>query len=126
MAEPTSTAATSTSLVALAIAGAGPLLGPWAAIIGAAIAGALWALLAARTPSIQAGALLVVRCVTTSVVLTGAVSTWIASAYGVDPHDSLAPVALLLAAVGNGWQPVFSALRDAAALLASRLVRKGE
>ena len=126
MPEPITSTAGSASLAVVAVALLGPLAGPYVVIVFAALAGSLWALSSTQTITRSAGAWLVLRCTTLAVVLTSGVSEYLASAYGVAPGDSMAPVALAIGALGNGWKPVFSALSDGVAMLAARLLKKAE
>ena len=126
MAEPLSSAAGSASLAVVAVALLGPLAGPYVVIVFAALAGSLWPLSASSTKTRSAGAWLVLRCTTLAVVLTSGISEYLANAYGVAPGNTLAPVALAIGAMGNGWRPVFAALSEGVAMLASRLTRKTE
>lgn len=121
MAEPTATAG-GVSLTVLFIAVLGPMAGPYALIVAAAIAGALWPLSAAETTR-RAALWLLFRCALTAVVLTVFLASVLDRLIGFPVSDSLAPVALAIGALGNGWQPVFSALGDA---LRGFIRRKGE
>ena len=108
MAEPSSSAGV--SLTVLSVALLGPLAGPYALIAFAALAGALWPLSAAETPTKVAGAALLLRCTLTAIVLTAFLATLLERTWGVPVNESLAPVALLIGAVGNGWRPVFASV----------------
>lgn len=112
MAEPTSTSA-GISLTMLSVALLGPLAGPYAVIFFAALAGAMWPLSASDTETRTAGAWLLVRCTLTAVILTVFLASMIERQWGVPVYESLAPVALLIGALGNGWRPVFNALGSA-------------
>ncbi len=118
MAEPTTT--TGLSLTALAVAVAGPVFGPYSAILFAALAGSLWPLSAAEDLSRASGAWLLLRCVLTSVVLTGAIAAAVATHYDLAATELLSPVAFFIGALGNGWRPVFGAVAGALAAIASR------
>lgn len=124
MPEPISSVTGSASLAVVAVALLGPLAGPYAVIVFAALAGSLWALSSAHTLTHAAGAWLVLRCTLLAVVLTSGVSEYLHTSYGVAPGDSMAPIALLIGAMGNGWRPVFASLSDGVALAAARLSRK--
>lgn len=88
MAEPTSTAAGGISLAALSVAMLGPLAGPYALIVFAALAGALWPLSSAEPMTRKAGAWLLLRCTLTSVALTGALSGIVQAQWGVRTTSS--------------------------------------
>ena len=115
MAEPTATTAASVSLTVLLVGILGPAAGPWAAIIAGAVGGALWPLSGANTPTGGAAILLAIRCISTSLVLTGLIAAYIERSYGVPISESLAVVALVISAMGNGWRPVFKRLAQIAA-----------
>lgn len=108
MAEPTATSA-GISLTVLSIGLLGPLAGPYALIVFAALAGALWPLSAADTQTTAAGAWLLLRCTLTAVVLTAFIASIAERMWAFPVNESLAPVALLIGALGNGWRPVFDA-----------------
>lgn len=109
MAEPTSTAA-GASLAVLSVAIFGPLAGPWALICTSALAGSMWPLFASTTPSRWHGAWLVLRCTTTALFLTSFIAGLLEIQFGIPVSELLAPVALAIAALGNGWGPVFAGL----------------
>ena len=110
MAEPTITTAGSVSLTVLFVALLGPMAGPYILIALAALAGALWPLSASPTSSRVEGAWLLLRCALTALVLTGLIAGLVERVWSVPVNEGLAPVALLIGAMGNGWRPVFSAL----------------
>ena len=126
MPEPITSAAGSANLAVVAVALLGPLAGPYTVIVFASLAGSLWPLSAAHTLTRSAGAWLVLRCTTLAVVLTSGVSEYLSSAHGIAPGDSLAPVALFIGAMGNGWRPVFSSLSDGVGLAAARLSKHAD
>lgn len=110
MAEPS----TSTlSIAALAIALLGPAAGPYALIVFASLAGALWPLSTMPTVTRMQGAAFLVRVVAASVVLTGSASYWVEATYQVPAVQSFAVVAFVIGAMGNGWRPVLAGLRNA-------------
>ena len=114
MAEPTTT---TTNLTLLSIGLLGPLAGPYALIVISAISGAMWPLSSAATPTRLAGAWLLLRCAATALVLTGLLAALIEKQWGVAAHETLAPVAFVIGALGNGWRPVFDAVGTVAASL---------
>lgn len=101
MAEP---ASPSVGIVAVAVALLGPMAGEYAVIVLAALAGSLWALARADTPTRTHGALLVMRLVLTAIVLTGGVAWWLEASYEWPVHQMLAPVAFAIGALGERWQ----------------------
>jgi len=124
MPEPTTTSAaaaaitsgsgqTDPGLDALFVAFLGPLAGPYALIVFAALAGSLWPLSSADAMTRTAGAWLMLRCTLTAVVLTAAVSNYIQTRYEVQAGEAFAPVAFLIGALGNGWRPLFAAVTAA-------------
>ena len=118
MAEPT--ASTAFGLTAISVALLGPMAGPYALIAFAALSGAMWPLSATETTTKLAGAWLLLRCTLTALLLTaflaGLVERWL----GVQPVESLAPVAFAIGALGNGWRPVFDAVGAALQALLGR------
>lgn len=120
MAEPTSTSATAFGLTALSVSLLGPLAGPYALIAFAALSGAMWPLSAAETTTKMAGAWLLIRCTLTALLLTAFLSGLLERWVGVQPVESLAPVAFAIGALGNGWRPVFDAVGSALSALIGR------
>lgn len=123
MAEPATTttaAAGVTGIVTLSVALLGPNFGPYAVIVFAALSGALWPLSTAHTDGIAAGAWLLVRCTLTAVIFTamlaGLAETWL----GIPATTGLAPVAMIIGALGNGWRAVFDAVGTALGALVNR------
>ena len=110
MAEPT--APTTVGIVVLASAVLGPAAGEYAVIVLSALAGGLWALGKLATPSRTAGALLLLRLLLTAVVLTGGAAWWIDSHYQIPAHQLLAPIAFLIAALGDRWSRVLDKIAD--------------
>ena len=108
MAEPTITTAGSVSLTVLFVALLGPMAGPYILIALAALAGALWPLSASTASTRAEGVWLLLRCALTALVLTSVIAGLIERLWGVPVNEGLAPVALLIGAMGNGWRPVFS------------------
>lgn len=119
MPEPTSTSGI--SLAAVSIALLGPMAGPYALIVFAALAGALWPLSAADTMTRSAGAWLLLRCTLTAVVLTSALSLVLQNQWQIPANEALAPVAFAIGALGNGWRPVFEAVGSALQAALSRI-----
>lgn len=110
MLEPTATTAGGVSLTVLFVAILGPMAGPYVLIALSAVAGAMWPLSAARTESRRAGAWLLVRCTATALVLTSVLAGIVEKTWGLPVSEGLAPVALVIGAMGNGWRPVFQSL----------------
>ena len=100
MAEPASTS--TISITALAVALLGPMAGPYALIVFAALAGSLWPISAVEATSRVASAFLLFRCTAMAVVFTGAAANWIQSHYAIQSHEAMAPVAFFIGAFGNG------------------------
>lgn len=118
MAEPSTTA--TFSITALAIAILGPMAGPYALIVFAALAGALWPLSTMGTVSRSQGASFLLRVVATAVVLTGGLAAWLEAVYQVSAANSLALAAFGIGAIGNGWRPVLAGLRNVALSIVQR------
>lgn len=110
MAEPTT--ASGISVTALLIALLGPLAGQYAVIVMAALAGALWPLSTMELPSRRAGAAFLFRIVASAVLLSGSAAWYLETNYAVPAIHGMAVVAFLIGAMGNGWAPVFKAMRD--------------
>ena len=119
MPEPTSTSGL--SLAAVSIALLGPMAGPYALIVFAALAGALWPLSASETISKAAGAKLLLRCTLTAVALTYAMALVLQSQWQIPATEALSPVAFVIGALGNGWRPVFEAVGSGLSLLVARI-----
>lgn len=99
-----------TSAAALVVALLSPLTGPFAVIVLAALAGATWPLAAADTATRRQGAFLLIRLVLTSVALTGFIAFLVEQQLGFPANKVLAPVAFVIAWIGDAW-------RDPAALI---------
>ena len=110
MAEPTTTSGV--SITALLIALLGPMAGQYAVIVMAALAGALWPLSTMVLPSRRAGAAFLFRIVFSAVFLSGSAAWYLETKYALPAVHGMAVVAFLIGAMGNGWSPVFKALRD--------------
>lgn len=104
MTEPTLPSAV--GIVAIGVALLGPMAGPYAVIVLAALAGALWALAQAPTATRAAGAMLLLRLVLTAVVMTSGVAWLLESQYAWPAHQMLAPVAFLIGMGGDRWRYV--------------------
>lgn len=124
MAEPSTSAGI--SLTVLSVALLGPMAGPYALIVFAGLAGAMWPLSASNTATRLAGAWLLLRCTLTAIVLTGFLAAIIERAWGMPVGESLAPVALAIGALGNGWRPVFSALGELLRVVLGGLANGGK
>ncbi len=122
MAEPT--ASTAFGLTAISVALLGPMAGPYALIAFAALSGAMWPLSAADTTTKLAGAWLLLRCTVTALLLTAFLAGLLERWVGLQPVESLAPVAFAIGALGNGWRPVFDAVGSALSALLGRVGAK--
>ncbi len=109
-AEPTS--AGSAGIAAILIALMGPLGGEYSAIIFAALGGALWPLSTMKGTTKRSGAFFLFRIVTTAVLLTSVGTYILEHNYGLPALHGMTIVAFVIGALGNGWSPVLSALRD--------------
>lgn len=123
MAEPSTSAGV--SLTVLFVALLGPMAGPYALIAFAALAGAMWPLSASTTATRIAGAWLLLRCTLMAIVLTAFLAQGIERVWSIPATESLAPVALIIGALGNGWRPVFEAIGDAIKVLLGRAAGGG-
>lgn len=111
MAEPTTTAG-GISITALLIALLGPLAGQYTVIVMAALAGALWPLSTMELPTRRAGASFLFRIVTSAVLLTGSAAWYLETEYNFPVIHGMALVAFFIGALGNGWAPIFKAMRQ--------------
>lgn len=111
MAEPTTTAG-GISITALLIALLGPLAGQYTVIVMAALAGALWPLSTMELPTRRAGASFLFRIVTSAVLLTGSAAWYLETKYNFPVIHGMALVAFFIGALGNGWAPIFKAMRQ--------------
>ena len=118
MAEPSTS---SISITALAIAVLGPMAGPYALIVFAALAGALWPLSTMPTVTRAQGAAFLLRVVAGAVVLTSSSAYLLEHLYKVPAMESFALVAFVIGAIGNGWRPVLQGLRGALVNLVNRI-----
>ncbi len=112
MAEPTTV--TGVSITALLIALLGPLAGQYAVIVMAALAGSLWPLSTMQISSRCMGALFLIRIVFSAVFLSSSAAWYLEANYQLPAVHGMAVVAFLIGAMGNGWAPVFKAMREAA------------
>ena len=117
MAEPTSTAAGVTLTVFLT-ALLGPFFGPYAVIVMCALLGAMWPLSVMPSTTRVSGAFFLLRIVSTAVVLTTSAAWYLEKTYEFPAVHGMAVVAFFIGALGNGWGPVLSALRQGLAALA--------
>jgi len=124
VAEPTATSSAAFGLTALSVSLLGPLAGPYTLIAFAALSGAMWPLSASNTPSKLAGAWLLLRCTLTALLLTAFLAGLLEQWTGVKEVESLAPVAFVIGALGNGWRPVFDAIGTALSALLNRAGNK--
>lgn len=99
------------SLLALFVTLAGSAAGPYLLIVAAALAGAMWPLSSMKVTSRLEGAKFLLRVVVTAVFLTGTAAYMLETKLGVPVGHSTAAAALAIGAMGNGWRPVFTAVR---------------
>lgn len=123
MAEPSTSAGVSLTVISVALLG--PMAGPYALIAFASLAGAMWPLSASDTGTRMAGAWLLLRCTLTAILLTVFLANIIERVWGLPVNESLAPVALTIGALGNGWRPVFGALGETLRVVLGRLGNGG-
>lgn len=120
MAEPIASAAGGASLAVLFVSILGPTAGPQVLIVAAAVTGAMWPLSAADTDNWIDGLWLLLRCTLTALVLTGLAAGVLERQWDVPVSEGLAPVALVIGAMGNGWRSVASAVGQFAAAFVGR------
>ena len=123
MAEPSTSAGVSLTVIFVALLG--PMAGPYALITFAALAGAMWPLSASTTATRLAGAWLLLRCTLMAIVLTAFLASGIERVWAIPANEALAPVALIIGALGNGWRPVFEAIGIAIKTLVGRAASGG-
>jgi hypothetical protein len=102
MAEPTSSAA-SVGIAAAFAALLGPTFGPYAVIVWAAFAGAMWPLSKRPTATRLAGVLFVLRVVATATIVTVPAAVAMEQQLGVPVHHAIGLVALGIGMVGDDW-----------------------
>jgi len=110
MAEPATTAVTaaSASATVLLVSALGPTAGPWAVIIAASLAGAMWPVSGTRTRTDREALMLMLRCALLAIFGTGAIASYLESRYGLPLSEGLGIVSLAIGALGNGWSAFFS------------------
>jgi len=120
MAEPTSTAG-GISLTVFLTAFLGPFFGPYAVIIMMSALGAMWPLSVMKDTTHKSGALFLLRIVATAVALTVPAAWYLENHYGFPVVHGMSVVAFIIGALGNGWQPVLSAIRSGLAAVAKSI-----
>jgi hypothetical protein len=123
MTEPASTSAV--SITALSIALLGPLAGPYALIVFAALAGSLWPISASDASSRLANAFLLLRCTLMAVIFTSVIAQWLQAQYQLQAIELLAPVAFVIGALGNGWRSVINLVADSLKTVINRISGAG-
>ena len=96
----------------LLTAAAAVLTGDYFVICVCALAGATWPLAAASTQTRMQGAFLLVRLVLTAAALSSVAAYLIEAHFHIPATKALAPVAFLIAAMGDRWQTILGALGD--------------
>lgn len=117
MAEPTTTAGGVTLTVFLT-ALLGPFFGPYAVIVMCALLGAMWPLSVMPNTTRVSGAFFLARIVSAAVVLTTSAAWYLETKHGFPAIHGMAVIAFFIGALGNGWGPVLSALRQGLAAVA--------
>lgn len=119
MAEPAASAAVAASVAspfALAVAAFGPLFGPYALIVGCALAGALWALGQVTLETRRQAAYFLLRIVLTAAAIGGTLAWAVERYFDVPAQTSLAAVSFLIGLFGHRWPQLmdtaFAKLRD--------------
>lgn len=124
MAEPTSTGGITLTVFLITLLG--PFAGPYAVIVMASLLGAMWPLSVMPDMTKKAGAFFLLRVVSTAVVLSTSASYFLEAHYGFPVIHGMSVVAFAIGAFGNGWNPVFSALRQGAGAIAKQVVKSGK
>ena len=117
--------AASVSATVLFVSILGPQAGPWALILAASIAGALWPLSGTRTHSIWQALMLLLRCALLAIFVTGVLARYLEESYGLAVSDGLALVALAIGALGNGWRAFFAGFEALMGGAADAILRRG-
>jgi len=107
LAEPTSSGV---GIAALAVALVGPVFGPYAVIVWAAFAGAMWPLSKRNTPSRIEGAWFVLRVVFLATIITTPLAIFAETQFKVPSQHALGLVALAVGAIGDDWPRIFKAI----------------
>lgn len=108
MGEPAAVTAASASATVLFVSFFGPTAGPWAVIIAASLAGAMWPVSGTRTQTDPEALMLMIRCALLAIFCTGALARFLESRYGLPLTEGLGIVSLAIGAMGNGWNAFFS------------------
>lgn len=111
MAEPIQTTVAGVSLVTLAVAVFGPQAGPYIVILLGSIGGGLWALSSTVLTTRMQGAWLMLRCITTAIVLTALIAGVIGPWFNLPVTEVYAAVAFAIGALGNRWQDIIDSLK---------------
>ena len=119
------TAAAGVSLVTLATAIAGPLAGPYVVIAMGGVSGGLWALSSADSQTRIQGAMLMLRCVLTAVLLTALIAQVLGARFGIQVTELYGIVSLVIGMLGNRWQDIIDAVRDKLRMLITRAPEDG-
>ena len=107
------------ALGAVLTSAAAVLTGDYFVICVCALAGATWPLAAAPTQTRRQGAFLLVRLVLAAAALSSSIAFLIEFYLHIPSTKALAPVAFVIAALGDRWQSIIGALGDALARAAS-------
>lgn len=98
-----SRADSSTTLATASIAAASPALGDYGVILLAALLGAAVSLSRLELGGRRDALRYLFRAVSISAVLSSGAAAWLSSVLALDASLLLAPVAFLIAVVGDGW-----------------------
>lgn len=98
---------------AMAMAAAGYVSGDYVSILFGAVAGSLWPLSNASTKTRAEGALLVFKLVATALALTSFAAWMLERSQDIPAARTLAPIAFLIAVLGNSWIRIFDAAGSA-------------
>lgn len=110
--EPASSHAASVSFVTLMVALFGPNLGPHATVLAGALAGAFWALAQAGKQKRWQSAMLIARCLITSIVLTAFVATLLSAYVPFEAVELYVVVAFVISALGDKWLEIFDSIKQ--------------
>ena len=107
MPEPVQTAVASVSLMTLAVAVFGPVVGPYIVIL----LGGLWALSGTATQTRTDGAWLMLRCIFTAAVLTSVIAGLVEAKYDIKVNEAYAVVSFVIGMLGNQTKDIIDAFK---------------
>lgn len=89
------------------------------------VSGGLWALSSADSQTRIQGAMLMLRCVLTAVLLTALIAQVLGARFGIQVTELYGIVSLVIGMLGNRWQDIIDAVRDKLRMLITRAPEDG-